>query len=72
MFCKKCGSEMPDESKFCSKCGYNYVEDRAANSNKSNKKPLWLVLVRLVVIAILTIGLCIALFMIYAALSQLK
>lgn len=72
MFCKKCGSEMSDESKFCSKCGYNFVEDRPANSNNSNSKPLWRVIVRLVVIAILTVALCIALFMVYASLSQLK
>ena len=25
MFCKKCGTEMSDDARFCPKCGYGYI-----------------------------------------------
>lgn len=27
MYCRKCGSEIPENSKFCPKCGYNQQSD---------------------------------------------
>ena len=32
MFCKECGTEVPDDVKFCPKCGYNFTQADGANS----------------------------------------
>jgi VIT1/CCC1 family predicted Fe2+/Mn2+ transporter len=32
MFCVKCGAELPDDSKFCSKCGVSTVNNSAKTS----------------------------------------
>ena len=32
MFCKECGTEVPDDVKFCPKCGYNFTQADSANS----------------------------------------
>ena len=34
MICKKCGSEIPDDAKFCSKCGEKVQTDEAENSTR--------------------------------------
>ena len=34
MICKKCGSEIPDDAKFCSKCGEKVQNDEAENSTR--------------------------------------
>ena len=56
MYCKKCGKELPDNSKFCSACGT--AQPKVINSNKSsesknkNKKIALIGIVILVMIVI--------------------
>ena len=32
MFCKECGTEVPDDVKFCPKCGYNFSQADGTSS----------------------------------------
>lgn len=59
MICKKCGSEIPDDSKFCPKCGYNNTKND--NKNGIGKK----------IIAVIA-GLCIVLCIGIIGYSQYK
>ena len=60
MFCKKCGAQLPDGSKFCRKCGAKCVEDAAPaaagssaaeppKQKKKSGKAIWIVVICLVV-----------------------
>lgn len=53
MFCPKCGNDMPDTAKFCSKCGYEF--EKMVTEKKKGLSPK----ARKVVIAV--IGCCICL-----------
>lgn len=33
MYCKKCGTELPDDSKFCTNCGYRFNEELTPKSD---------------------------------------
>lgn len=35
MFCGKCGSQNPDENKFCSGCGSPLAQNEASNTKTS-------------------------------------
>ncbi len=37
MYCAKCGAKVPEDSKFCPKCGGNVLEERAPSSEKEKK-----------------------------------
>lgn len=39
MYCRKCGAEISDDSKFCTKCGTKVITIEAAKSTESNKAP---------------------------------
>ena len=60
MYCKKCGKELPDNSKFCSACGT--AQPKVINSNKSsesknkNKKIALIGIIILVMIVIASIN----------------
>ena len=36
MICKKCGKEIPDGSKFCPECGYDFSEKHQTPEKKKN------------------------------------
>lgn len=45
MYCKKCGTELPDGSKFCTICGCNQETDSPSSRQSYVKRPdnyLWL------------------------------
>ena len=37
MYCKKCGCELEENSKFCNKCGAKLFKDRSLRTNKFKK-----------------------------------
>ena len=39
MYCKYCGNEIEDNSKFCKNCGKNLIEDKP-KENTEQKKPI--------------------------------
>lgn len=45
MICKKCGSEIPENSTFCNTCGEPVAADSAQSAKKKNKKPLAIIIV---------------------------
>ena len=50
--CEKCGAVIPDEAKFCPECGaINQGTKTTKSSEKSNKKPLIIILCLIVIIA---------------------
>lgn len=61
MYCKNCGKQLPDDSKFCSGCGASINSNINEPTKKSKKKPLIicisiLVLILIIVIAALAIN----------------
>ena len=45
--CSKCGAEMPDDAKFCTKCGQSFEKiapQNQTNKQKLNKKSLYALL----------------------------
>lgn len=56
MFCKSCGSEIPDNAKFCTKCGMMVNNDKEINepiNRKSNSKMYALIASITLVIAVI-------------------
>ena len=37
-FCPECGEENPDESKFCRRCGINFIREEPKTSQTTAKK----------------------------------
>lgn len=37
MFCKNCGNELPDNSKFCPNCGTNVIEGEQTSVNNTEE-----------------------------------
>lgn len=38
MYCQKCGSELPENAKFCNKCGQALNQPEPPKNNVNNKK----------------------------------
>mgnify|MGYP001008294608 FL=1 len=38
MFCKNCGVQISEETKFCPSCGNSVVDNKIANENNSEEK----------------------------------
>ena len=64
MICKKCGEEIPDESKFCYKCGKNLTEDENVTPKKSipiiskffkNKKTKSITIIAIIILVLIMI-----------------
>lgn len=58
MFCKKCGNELPEEAKFCGKCGSKVMQSDNLNNNESkkNKSKLWKIIIIIIIVIIVVIG----------------
>ena len=58
MFCKKCGNELPEEAKFCGKCGSKVMQSDNLNNNESkkNKSKLWKIIIIIIIFAYFTIN----------------
>ena len=55
MYCRKCGSELSEDTKFCPKCGTQIVVSDNNESEEIKKKPYWLwgILILVLLIAII-------------------
>lgn len=53
MFCSKCGSEIPDESKFCQKCGANLNSQNSSSKLKKKISKKILIAISAVIIVVL-------------------
>ena len=55
MYCRKCGSELSEDTKFCPKCGTQIVVSGNNESEEIIKKPYWLwgILILVLLIAII-------------------
>lgn len=40
MFCKNCGTQISEGTKFCPNCGCNVADNKAANINNSEKEEI--------------------------------
>lgn len=55
-YCKKCGTQMKDESNFCPSCGFGQSDTAAKTIAKSDKKILYIGIAAVVIIAIMLGG----------------
>lgn len=55
-YCKKCGTQMKDESNFCPSCGFGQSDTAAKTIAKSDKKNLYIGIAAVVIIAIMLGG----------------
>ena len=59
-YCSKCGAELPDEAKFCTKCGNTIGQDnkvdQVKNEHKINKKAIYAFLAIIGVLLVIVFG----------------
>ena len=59
-YCSKCGAELPDEAKFCTKCGNTIGQDnkvdQVKNEHKINKKAIYALLAIIGVLLVIVFG----------------
>ena len=55
-YCKKCGTQMKDESNFCPSCGFDQSDTAVKTIAKSDKKILYIGIAAVVIIAIMLGG----------------
>lgn len=56
MFCKNCGTQMKDGSRFCPKCGTSVINTSVRSGNvQKQRNPLWIMIVSVVLVVILIV-----------------
>ena len=58
MFCKNCGKENIDNSKFCSKCGNNILEIKQVNKQPKSSNLIRTIMIGFIVGVFFGIGSC--------------
>ena len=53
MYCKKCGKQIDDDSKFCEHCGYKFIENEPKDTSKRKHKIVIVTIVIIIIIGIL-------------------